>query len=71
MSAAHRLRPARAEAERLRIAAVPRASARALGTDLLQVVVGRARDAGCTRMVVEVGARNHAAVEPYRRAGFG
>ncbi|TVQ58256.1 MAG: GNAT family N-acetyltransferase [Rhodobacteraceae bacterium] len=58
------------EAELLTLAVSPTARRRGVGAALLDAVIGRSAAAGATRLTLEVGAGNEAALALYRRAGF-
>lgn len=60
----------RDEAHLLRIAAAPDSRRCGVGSDLLAWALARARDAGCVTVTLEVAAKNEAALELYRGAGF-
>lgn len=52
------------------IAVAPDMSGRGLGSQLLDHLLGHARDSGCRRVQLEVKADNAGAIHLYRRAGF-
>jgi ribosomal-protein-alanine N-acetyltransferase len=58
------------EAELLTIAVRPSARRRGVGTALLAEAMARSRAAGATRMLLEAGVSNAAALTLYHRAGF-
>lgn len=53
-----------------RIAVHPQARRRGLAGDLLRATIDRARESGCVRVELEVGAANASALALYRRHGF-
>ena len=59
------------EVHLLRIAVEPGSRGRGLGRDLLERVIGRARDAAAVGVLLEVGASNEPALALYRALGFG
>jgi ribosomal-protein-alanine N-acetyltransferase len=58
------------EAELLTIAVRPSARRRGVGAALLAEAMARSRARGATRMLLEAGVSNAAALTLYRRAGF-